>query len=405
MNLSLSIKTLLLIIIITIPLYFDVYTERVFDTSKFLVLVLLTIILAICMSFDRTKLRFKTPLTYPVLSLWAITGIATVFSVHPVTSFLGGYKRYDGLMSLTCYVFIYFIIVNYVTLRMVKGLCEAIIWVACITSVYGICQHYDLDPIAWVKYDDRVFSTFGHPAFFSAFLGMAIPLVLWRSFAGCRWYLLLLPIILIAFYYTKTRAAFLGLIISILFFCWIARKTLLTNRKIFAICGIVFVIIFAFNSGPVIKRFREGVGKNGQITGTAGARIVFAEVAIEIIKDHPLLGVGPDALGFVYMKYLKQVHPEQLTGCAQYNQSRIHNDFLDMAVSRGLIGLAVYIWLIIAFIRMVWGKCNRLIVAALCAGLLSYIVQNQFSFGHISFIIVNWYYIGMVVVLCGKEEI
>jgi O-antigen ligase len=308
-------------------------------------------------------------------------------------------------MSLTAYVYIYFVVVNYVTIRMVKGLCEAIIWIACITSAYGICQHYGLDPIAWIRSsDDRVFSTFGHPAFFSAFLAMALSLVLYRAFSGCKWYLLLLPLILIVFYYTKTRASFLGLGVSMLFFCWTARKTFLTNKKIFAICAIVFVLIFVFNSGPVIGRFRGDVGKNGELTGTAGARLVFAEVAIDIIKDYPLLGVGPDALGFIYMKHLKKVHPEQLYGCSQYNQSRIHNDFLDMAVTRGLPGLAIYVWLIVSFIRMVWRRCDKFLIGALCAGLLSYIVQNQFSFGHISFIVIFWYYIGMVVVLCREKQ-
>ncbi|KKL20581.1 hypothetical protein LCGC14_2454020, partial [marine sediment metagenome] len=124
---------------------------------------------------------------------------------------------------------------------------------ACIASIYGVLQHFGLDLYQWSTsfgYGIRVSSTFGHPAFFSAFLIMVIPLVLIKIFSptastpkaheqavGGRGsfkaylYVGILALLLITFYYTKTRASFLGLIISNLFFFFlIGRKTLLANK-------------------------------------------------------------------------------------------------------------------------------------------------------------------------------
>ncbi|MFQ5686968.1 MAG: O-antigen ligase family protein, partial [Candidatus Scalindua sp.] len=92
------------------------------------------------------------------------------------------------------------------------------------------------------------------PAFFSAFLIMVIPLVLIKVFSCKEWfkvylYMGILALLLIAFYYTKTRSSFLGLIISnLFFFSFIGKSNLLANKtKTVVTVTIIIGISILFN--------------------------------------------------------------------------------------------------------------------------------------------------------------
>ncbi len=61
----------------------------------------------------------------------------------------------------------------------------------------------------------------------------------------------------------------------------------------------------------------------------------------------------------IYPQYLAKVYKENGEHRYFENQNRIHNDFLDMAVSRGLPGLGVYLWFVFAYARMVNLKLGR----------------------------------------------
>jgi O-antigen ligase len=397
------IKFLLITLVVTLPLYFDTTMFRPFDTPKFFALMVLTICLFICVMIDPSHLKFKSPISYPIIALWVVTCFSTFFSVHPMTSLIGGSKRFDGLVSFSAYVFIFFVVINYATRRMVDILIEAIIWTCFIVCEYGACQQAGLEFFEWIKWDTRVFSTLGHPGFLAAFIVMVLPLVIYRALTKHRLYALLIPFYLAVMIFTRTRASFVGLIVSMAVLGWFMRKRILTNWRKSAICAVVIVVLFSIFAKPLIVRFASEIDIREHQHGTAGPRIIFAQIGIDIVKDYPLCGIGPDTLGFVYLKYLEKLYPAGIGGCARFNQSRIHNDFIDMAVSRGLIGLAVYIWLIVSFVRMVRSRCDNIAVLCVSMGLLSYIVQNQFSFGHISFIIVFWVYMGMAVVLCREN--
>ena len=63
-------------------------------------------------------------------------------------------------------------------------------------------------------------------------------------------------------------------------------------------------------------------------------RARIAEEAIELAKEHPIVGYGP--------------------GNAMYNISTkhfTHNTFLELLVNSGIIGMAIFVWLIISFLK------------------------------------------------------
>ena len=164
------------------------------------------------------------PLLLPIACYLAVACVATCFAIDPLTSVLGGYKRYNGLFSIVCYMFMFFIITNYVEYKMIDLFLSVIIITVCLTCGYGICQNYGIDCFTWNSdMGKRIFSTTGHPAFFSAYLIMILPLVYYRVIKAQKLsmlclYLLCAVLILTTFYLTKTRASFIGLVVSNIFF-------------------------------------------------------------------------------------------------------------------------------------------------------------------------------------------
>lgn len=466
-----TITAILFVTVIAVPLFYDVRLYSVFDLSKITVLSLLifTIVaiwslktLTLCwkdkkqgdpvhgevmrgvderpaiFGFNPTPFCFATPLHLPISAFVAVTILTTFFSISPFMSLFGTYKRYDGLVSTLVYVVLFYSVVHFVKRERVPVFLDVMISTASIAAVYGIFQHYGLDLYQWSTdfgFGIRVSSTFGHPAFFSAYLIMVIPLVLVRVFSHRDWcqsglYLAILALLLFAFYYTKTRAAFLGLFISLIFFfSLMGKKTLFTHKiKTAVTLSILIGISASSNIGDktsVVGRFAQDinsveerdsdlvereVGYTDRLGGTMAMRVFQYLTGIEIIKEHPLLGIGPDTLGMIYPQYLARVYKERGEQRDFENQNRIHNDVLDMAVSRGFLGLGIYVWFIFAYAKMVWrgyrktdGK-NRVVIIGLCSGCLAYFIQNQFSFGHVPIITMIWFLAGLSAVVCSPRN-
>jgi len=472
------IIAMLLVIIIAVPLYFDIHLHSVFDLSKITILYVLTFAILAVWSIKTIincqqnltrptvngqgiefQQRLRQPLILPILAFLFVSGFATVFSINPYLSLVGTYKRYGGFISTIVYISLFFIIIQFIDKKRLRSLINIIILTACLTSIYGILQHFGLDLYRWSTsfgYGIRVAATFGHPAFFSAFLIMVIPLILIKIFSvppkqDCRQhdmaalegmgagsgfrcstllYLGILALLIVAFYYTKTRASFLGLLISnIFFFSLIGKKSLLANKtKTIVTITIIMGISIFFNvsdrtsvvgrfiddvepaildskeTSPFLENSYEKVGITSKLDGTMLMRIFQYTTGLKIIHDYPILGIGPDTLGMIYPQYLANVYKEKGEHRHFENQNRIHSDFLDMAVSRGLLGLGVYLWFIFAYARMVWKGCKRAnssdktLILGLCASCLAYFIQNQFSFGHIPILTLFWFLIAMSVV-------
>jgi len=70
---------------------------------------------------------------------------------------------------------------------------------------------------------------------------------------------------------------------------------------------------------------------------------------LEMIRDHPLFGVGPD--NFLYAYRYRYLRPEAWQESAL---SHPHNFILDFAARLGLIGLGTFIWIQISFWRITY---------------------------------------------------
>ncbi len=464
---------LLVAAVTIIPLFFDIRLYSVFDLSKVTILYLLTIMIlslwAVILIFRPEIRPTRTALDMPLLAYLIVFIISSALSINPIMSFLGTYKRFEGLSSTVCYLLIFYVTVNFVTTKKrLYLLIIALVAGATVSSVYGIAQHLGFDLFKWSTFQTwRVFSTFGNPVFFSAYLVMTLPLSIVLFFnlpfqksegrhlpcAPATWTFFVLSLIIYTtFWLTNTRACFVAMLGSIFPFLVLVFPKNTSERYRFGVLIISFIVLGLFfnvryetsiikhkHETTLVKYFTEDaqsadnhdghpseqknvverplafenthskprpqIARRYPVNGSSFSRIFQYLAAIEIIKDHPILGIGPDTTGIVYQRNLAKVFSveEGDYGFQFPRQDRIHNDVLDITVTRGFIGLATYIWLLTAFgVYIIKNyhpltKQYKIALLGLLSGILCYLIQNEFSFGNTPIATIFWLLMGLCI--------
>lgn len=162
-----------------IPLYFDIHLYSTFDLSKVGLMYILTLIMLVAwiikMILAQNYKSVYSPINLAVLGFLASTIASTIFSIDPIMSLIGTYKRYEGLLAITCYIIQFFLIINFINTReRLYRLLKAIIYAGLASACYGMIQHFGKDPLSWESWSPwRIISSFGNPVFYSAYAEMA----------------------------------------------------------------------------------------------------------------------------------------------------------------------------------------------------------------------------------------
>jgi O-antigen ligase len=79
---------------------------------------------------------------------------------------------------------------------------------------------------------------------------------------------------------------------------------------------------------------------------TGGFRLDLWQSSLEMVRDHPLLGIGLDNFAYLYQQvYLREA------AAAEPNLSHPHNWMLNFWLSMGILGIVAFCWLIWRFLR------------------------------------------------------
>jgi len=173
------IESMIVLLAFIIPLYFDIHLYSTFDLSKVGLMYLLTLIMLVAwvikMILTQNYRSISTPINLAVLGFFASSIISTIFSIDPMMSLIGTYKRYEGLLAITCYIIQFFVIINFINTRSkLYRLLKAIIYAGLASSCYGMIQHFGKDPLSWESWNPwRIIANFGNPVFYSAYAEMA----------------------------------------------------------------------------------------------------------------------------------------------------------------------------------------------------------------------------------------
>ncbi len=189
----------------------------------------------------------------------------------------------------------------------------------------------------------RLRSFYGSPNNVGLYLGRMLPLlvavVLWAR-GRRRWlYAAVLVPVAAALLLSFSRGALLlGGPAGILTLGFLAGRRW---RRAAAVLLLVFLVALI----PLFSTPRFAGLLNTQ-SGTTFFRLALWRSAWNMVRDHPLLGVGPD--NFLYAYRTRYVLP---SAWEEFDLAHPHNWLFDFASRLGLLGLAVFVWIEVEFWR------------------------------------------------------
>lgn len=390
--------------LIIVPVFFNVYSSRIFEPDKLTLLrTLALIILAawVLKLLDQGGPRWerlqpgqnwiKTLLKIPLLGLVAALAVlyllSTIFSVSPYTSFWGSYQRLQGTYTMLAYLVVFASLVGNLRRRVqLERLMTSAILASLPVCLYGILQRYQADPIPWGgDVIARVASNMGNSIFVAAYLIMVFPLTAMRvvdafealmsdrgratpNFVRATGYVFIAALQVITLYFSGSRGPWLGWAASLvllwlgLSLIWRARWMTISGATLALLAG-AFLVLLNIPNGPLESlRTRPEFGRLGQLldadSRTGRVRVLIWKGAAELVQPHqpleypdgskdtfnflrPLIGYGPESM---YVAYNPFYQPE-LTQVEKRNASpdRSHNETWDSLVITGGLGLALYL--------------------------------------------------------------
>jgi len=395
-----------LVAVIVVPVFFNIYSSRIFEPDKISILRSLALIILVAwlikifeeggipwILIDRDKSWWKTvlriPLIGPVFIVAIVYIVASIFSITPRISILGSYVRLQGLYTTLSYLVIFAaMVVNLRRREQVGRLIGAVILASLPVSLYGILQRSQLDPIPWGgDVSIRIAANMGNSIFVAAYLVMVIPITILRivetfdrlmedrswltpHFVRAVCYVFVLALQSIAMYYSGSRGPWLGWAASLIVI-WLGLS-LIWRLRWLTISGVVIAILagaflLALNlpQGPLENlRTQPEFGRLGQLldmeSPTARVRTLIWGGAYKLVRPHdpleypngkedtfhvlrPIIGYGPESMLFAYNRF----YPPELAQVEKRNRSpdRAHNETWDSLVITGVFGLAAYLTL------------------------------------------------------------
>ena len=245
-----SIEAGWLAAVIVVPLFFNVYSDRVFEPDKLTLLRSIALVMAVAWiikvlevgsgalsSSKGWKSALRAPLVLPALLLAMVYILATLASVTPRVSLWGSYQRLQGTYTTFSYMVVFLLALQGLRTReQIERVVTVAILVSLPISLYGILQHYGLDPLPWAAdVTGRVAANMGNSIFVAAYLIMVVPLTLARvveSFSDiladeesvtsnmvlATCYVFILAAQLICIFFSQSRGPLMGLLAGLFSF-------------------------------------------------------------------------------------------------------------------------------------------------------------------------------------------
>ena len=211
-----------------------------------------------------------------------------------------------------------------------------ILIVSVMISVYGFMQLAGIDFIQWAL-KNSPFSTLGRRNFAAEYLVMITPYLYYVTATKQRKEKILLFILLALFIahlaFTFTRASYIAFVLSSLFFLFLAGMRKMPAGKTAAV--LLAMLILTRPSFSAINTFEKG---------TLKSRFLIWNISLKMIKNNPVMGVGPGNFSIMYPEYATG-EINALRG-PSLNIGNAHNDYLETAAETGIPGLLLFLYLL-----------------------------------------------------------
>ncbi len=329
----------------------------------------------------------------------AIILLADILSVYPYKSFWSNYERMEGFVTLA-HVYIYFVVLGSVLITdklwkrfWFTSLCSAILM-----TFYGLAQV--AGTISIRQSTDRIDGLLGNSAYLSMYMMFHVFIAAFYLFETKNtkvraFFVALIGLFLFIMLETQTRGTALGLvvgaIITSVYIILFGAKESPTLRKVFI--GVFLATIVFAGSAYALRDTAIVQSSYGlhRITHTSfsdlSIRLQIWTMAMNGVKERPILGWGQDGFHTVFNKY----YDPALWGQEAWFD-RVHNIVMDWLIASGIVGAVAYFsilgtsiyYLGIRPLRVKDDTSFTVIERGLLIGLLvGYLVHNFFVFDNI----------------------
>jgi O-antigen ligase len=336
-----------------------------------------------------------------VLDLFGIV----VFSGAPLNQqIFGAFGRNTGLVAYLSLAVIAIVASAVATEESLSKVSFSLLGTGMFTAFYSFLQTIGMDPIKWNNPHNAIVGFLGNPNFTSSFLGIC-GIVIFSLMLRSNQKIQLRFGMLIAFagfgvliFRSHSQQGLLVLgggsaVVLLIYFLTSARLSKLRYLVPFSsilVMGALLVILGTLKIGPLADNlYKVSVRQRG----------FYWHAAVEMMKNHPIFGVGLDSYGDWYFEY-RSINAATLTPSVMSNAS--HNVFLDFGANGGLPLFGLHLALVILTLFSIFKYLQRnrefnWAYAGLVGAWLGYEAQALISINQIGLAIWGWILMGILI--------
>jgi O-antigen ligase/cytochrome c-type biogenesis protein CcmH/NrfG len=402
-----------------VPVVIDPSSDMPFIVPKVLIshglsYVLAGVIAGLAVQFGRA-LFVRSWLHLPITGYLLANIAATVLAVDPVLALYGTHARMLGLGSIADGVLLYLAVVLLVRRRVeVVAVLVSVLMASAIVIAYELVQLAGKDPFIW-SYDGSVspFSTLGQPTTLAYYLTIVavVALAIGASVPDLnrplRVVLILYSgLLVVGAAATGTRSALVGVVVGgavLGALLWMRQGT--RRARVFTGLGLAaagVALAVAVVASPIGARLTATVqapnsGETDDLVArldpSSIVRVALYSIAVEMVRDRPLLGYGPDNFVVGVPEHRPEGAPPQIR---QSLASSAHSWLAYVATSSGVIGLIFFIAIVAGALALAWRVRAHPLVPTTAAAIAAYLATGLTTVTDVATDALFWLGIGVV---------
>jgi putative inorganic carbon (hco3(-)) transporter len=347
----------------------------VYALAPFVSSTLIGLLLTACVGFwllltlsDEAAPRIPsvTPIHLLVLLYWAVAAVATALS--PVKK-----VAFNDLTTLTLYLLLFALCARVLRSPKLRSwMIVLYLHVSLIVSIYGMRQwFFGAPPLAtWVDQESafskttRVYSYLGNPNLLAGYLLPAVVFSLVAVFVWQGWIKKALALTMFVvntacLILTFSRGGWIGLVVAfltvmaLLVYWWSIEMPRFWRTWSLPIIlgGLIGVLLLAVIFVEPVRLRVVSIFADRKDSSNNFRRNVW-DAVFEMIRDRPIIGIGPGHGSFNKIYPLYQ-HP-------RYTALSAYSVLLEVTVETGYVGLAAFLWLLIVTFNTAFLQMQRL---------------------------------------------
>lgn len=269
-------------------------------------------------------------------------------------------------------------------------------------AIFGLTQSFTSpDKVYWVREipQAQAFGPFINRHHFAGYMELALALPLGLVFTGAiekekRFiYLFAAGLMAVALIMTNSRGGLISLFAEVLFLVatmglrrrrhkkreshrlkpWM-RSAAVRAGLALALIVVMFCGVVLLGGEEALSRVVGSVNTDDPTTGRAH----FWSVTVDIIRNHPVMGIGLGAFGVVYTAY------DSRNGL--YRLEQVHNDYLQVLSDGGIVGAVIGLFFLVNLFRMGFQRRDsrddfrRGVATSALAGCFAVLIHSFFDF-------------------------